>query len=253
MLTPHNLTCEYFTNPIGLDVPQPRLSWKSSSARRGARQTAFHIIVADSPAALEAAAAGEKPGGILWNTGKTRSSAALHIAYGGAALHAAQRCFWRVRLWDEDNMPSAWSDTAFWEMGLLGSADWKADWITPDWDEDTSQPQPAPLLRRGFNVKKGIAAARVYVTSLGLYELRLNGQRVGDGVLTPGWTSYDRRLQYQTYDVTDLLRPGENALGAMLGDGWYRGYMGFEGNRNLFGERLALLLQLHITYTGGKT
>ncbi len=253
MLTPHHLTCEYFTNPIGLDVRQPRLSWKSSADRRGARQTAYHLIVADSPAALDAVAAGEKPAGVLWDTGKTSSSTSLHIAYAGKGLHPAQRCCWRVRLWDEADAPSAWSDTAYWEMGLLSSAGWQADWITPDWDEDTSQPQPAPLLRRSFSAKSGIASARVYVTGLGLYELHLNGQRVGDGVLTPGWTSYDRRVQYQTYDVTAMLHPGENALGAMLGEGWYRGYIGFEGSRNLFGERLALLLQLDITYSDGKT
>jgi alpha-L-rhamnosidase len=135
---------------------------------------------------------------------------------------------------------------------LLDSGNWQADWITPDWDEDTSRPQPAPLLRHSFSADSGIVAARVYATSLGLYELRLNGQRVGDAVLTPGWTSYDHRLQYQTYDVTDLVHEGDNALGAILGDGWYRGYMGFTGERNMYGDRLALLLQLHLTYADGR-
>ncbi len=112
--------------------------------------------------------------------------------------------------------------------------------------------QPAPLLRRNFNAENDLVAARIYATSLGLYELRLNGQRVGDAVLTPGWTSYDHRLQYQTYDVTGLMREGDNVLGAILGDGWYRGYMGFTGDRNLYGDRLALLLQLHLTYADGR-
>ena len=115
-----------------------------------------------------------------------------------------------------------------------------------------SRPQPAPLLRRGLSAGSGIVAARIYATCLGLYELRLNGQRVGDAVLTPGWTSYNHRIQYQTYDVTALVREGDNAVGAMLGDGWYRGYLGLRGQRGLYGDRLALLLQLHLTYADGR-
>jgi alpha-L-rhamnosidase len=137
-------------------------------------------------------------------------------------------------------------------MGLMDSANWRADWITPDWDEDVSQSQPAPLLRRSFVAEKDVVAARIYATSLGLYELRLNGQRVGDAVLTPGWTTYHHRLQYQTYDVTALVRGGDNVLGAMLGDGWYRGRLDFTGQRGLYGDRLALLLQLHLTYADGR-
>ncbi len=252
MLTPNNLTCEYFTNPIGLDVRRPRLSWKADAPQRGARQTAYQIRVAENPAALETPLAGETADGVLWDTGKALSDASVHVPYAGAALRRSQRCYWRVRLWDENDAVSDWSDTAFWEMGLLDSGNWQADWITPDWDEDVSQPQPAPLLRRSFGAESGIVAARIYVTALGLYELRLNGQRVGDAVLTPGWTSYDHHLQYQTYDVTELVREGDNALGAMLGDGWYRGYLGFQGQRNMYGDRLALLLQLHITYADGR-
>jgi alpha-L-rhamnosidase len=252
MLTSHNLTCEYFTNPIGLDVRQPRLSWKASAAQRGARQTAYQILVAESPAVLEASVAGRTAAGVLWDTGKVTSDASVHVPYAGAALQPGQRCYWRVRVWDENDAASDWSEIAFWEMGLLDSANWQADWITPDWDEDGSWPQPAPLLRRSFSAGSGIVAARIYATSLGLYELQLNGRRVGDAVLTPGWTSYDHRIQYQTYDVTALVREGDNALGAILGDGWYRGYMGFEGQRSLYGDRLALLLQLHITYADGR-
>lgn len=252
MLTPCNLTCEYFTNPLGLDVRQPRLSWKADAAQRGARQTAYQVRVVKNPAVLEAPPAGETADGVLWDTGKVLSDASVHVPYAGAALRRSQRCYWRVRLWDENDAASDWSDTAFWEMGLLDSGNWQAEWITPDWDEDVSQPQPAPLLRRSFGAESDIVAARIYVTALGLYELRLNGQRVGDAVLTPGWTSYDHRLQYQTYDVTALVREGDNALGAILGDGWYRGFLGFQGQRNVYGDRLALLLQLHITYANGR-
>lgn len=251
MLVPDNLTCEYFTNPVGLDVRQPRLSWKTSSTQRNAQQSAYQIVVAGSAAALEAAISGQSAAGLLWDSGKDKSAASLHIPYAGVALQPGQRCTWRVRAWDEQDTASDWSTAAFWEMGLMDSANWQAEWITPDWDEDTGQSQPAPLLRRSFGLKNGIVSARVYVTSLGLYELHLNGQRVGEGVLTPGWTSYDHQVQYQTYDVTGLVREGENALGAMLGDGWFRGYMGFSGNRNLYGDRLALLLQLQVTYENG--
>lgn len=240
-----NLTCEYQANPLGIDVLQPRLSWQMQNDRRGARQTAYRILVARSDESL----AGDRE--LLWDSGKVETDQSIHVPYRGPALAAGQRVYWKVRVWDEAGQeiesPSAW-----WEMGLLDSSNWQAGWITPDWDEDTSRPQPAPLLRRDFKAEGGLVKARIYTTSLGLYELRLNGQRVGDAVLAPGWTSYDHCLQYQTYDVTGLIREGDNTLGAMLGDGWYRGYLGFTGARNLYGDRLGLLLQLQLTYTDGR-
>lgn len=242
MLTPHTLTCEYFTNPLGIDVRQPRLSWKSRSSERNARQTAYQIQVV---------AADDKET-VLWDTDKVASDQSLHVVYDGAALQPGQRCSWRVRVWDANEEASDWSEAAWWEIGLLDNANWQADWISPDWEEDASASAPAPLLRRAFRVADDLATARIYATSLGLYELHLNGQRVGDALLTPGWTSYDHRILYQTYDVTDLLREGDNALGATLGDGWYRGFLGFQRQRNMFGERLALLLQLHLTYADGR-
>jgi alpha-L-rhamnosidase len=241
-LSPHDLTCEHFANPVGIDVASPRLSWKSRSDLRGARQTAYQIVVAASDAALD--------GDLLWDSGKVASDQSLHVAYGGPALQPHQRCWWRVRVWDEHDAPSVWSAPAFWEMGLLGSA-WQAEWITPAWDDDASGPRPSPILRCAFTTGD-IASARIYATSLGLYELHVNGQRVGDAVLTPGWTSYHERIQYQAYDVTDLLRDGDNAIGATLGDGWWRGHMGFEGQRNNYGDQVALLLQLRIVHGDGR-
>jgi alpha-L-rhamnosidase len=240
-----NLTCEYKINPLGIDVLQPRLSWQMQSDQRGAHQTAYQIFVAPSEASL---ANGRE---LLWDSGKVETDQSTHVVYTGPALAPGQRVHWKVRVWNEVGQETE-SIPAWWELGLLDSSHWQADWITPDWDEDVSRSQPAPLLRRGFKAEGGIVAARVYATSLGLYELRLNGQRVGDAVLTPGWTSYDHRLQYQAYDVTDLIREGDNVLGAMLGDGWYRGYLGFTGDRNLYGDRLALLLQLQLTYADGR-
>lgn len=241
MCTSHALTCEYFTDPIGLDVSQPRLSWQLQADRRGAKQSAYQIQVTDHA------------GTLLWDTEKISTNQSLHIPYGGPTLQPGQRCSWRVRVWDENDAPCDWSATAVWEMGLLDPSNWQAEWITPAWDEDTTQPQPAPLLRTAFTLDGEVATARIYATSLGLYELHLNGQRVGDGLLTPGWTSYKKRIQYQPYDVTDLLQPGDNALGALLGDGWFRGHLGFQRQRNLYGDRLALLLQLQITYRDGRT
>lgn len=251
MLTLEQLTCEYFTNPIGIDIRQPRLSWQLTTPRRGVRQAAYQLQVATTVAALMAGESASAE--LLWDTGKVQSDQSLHLVYAGPALQAGQRYHWRVRVWDENEDRSVWSAPAFWEMGLLEHTNWQATWITPDWDEDLTQPQPAPLLRREFRVDKEIVAARIYATSLGLYELRLNGQHVGDAVLTPGWTSYKHRLQYQTYDVTTLVQRGENAIGALLGDGWYRGFLGFQTQRNFYGDCLALLLQLQITYVDGQT
>lgn len=247
MLSLTNLICENFENPIGIDELHPQLGWKSHSPRRGARQSAYQIRVATDATHLSNGT------NLLWDTDKVASDASIHLPYAGAALQARQRCYWQVRVWDENDTASAWSDVAFWEMGLLDSANWQADWITPDWDEDLTAPQPAPILHRGFSASGEIARARIYATALGLYELHLNGQRVGDALLTPGWTTYRHRIQYQTYDVTDLLQVGENAIGAMLGDGWYRGHLGFQRQRNMYGDRLALLLQLHIIYADGRS
>jgi alpha-L-rhamnosidase len=140
------------------------------------------------------------------------------------------------------------------EVGLLHANDWTARFVTPDWDDDTSKPQPSPLLRRALDVRAGVKEARLYVTALGVYEAEINGVIVGDHVLAPGWTSYGHRLRYQTFDVTAMLREGRNAVGAILGDGWFRGRIGFNGGRrNIYGDRLALLAQLEIRYANGTT
>ncbi len=244
--SPIQLTCEYFTNPLGLGVRNPRLSWKLPASGRDERQTAYQVRAAESAEAL-----GSDP--VLWDSGKVASDQSVHVTYTGPELRSGQRIHWQVRIWDASDQPSGWSTPAFWEMGLLEPGDWQAEWITPDWDEDTSKSQPAPLLRRSLKLEGAVKDARLYATSLGLYELYLNGQRLGNAVLTPGWTSFDHILQYQTFDVTSLLHDGENTLGALLGDGWYRGNIGFDGHRNTYGDRLALLAQMHVTYTDGQT
>lgn len=238
-----NLRVEYQTNPIGLDERQPRLSWQIVSADRGVVQKAYQIRAAATTSDL-----GQRD---LWNTEKVISDQSLHVVYQGPALESRQRVYWQVRVWDGQDHASDWSAPAFWEMALLEPADWQAQWIRADLAEDLTKAQPCPLLRKEFSLRSAIKSARVYATSLGLYEMQLNGQRVGDQVFTPGWTSYDTRLQYQTYDVTPQLRAGKNAIGAILGDGWYRGHLTWDMRRNVYGNQLALLLQLEIEYADG--
>ena len=239
------LKCEYKANPLGIDVLQPRLSWQSISGERGWRQHAYQIRVAHSPAALN------QGKDLIWDSGKVASTESLHRVYAGPPLQSGKRYFWQVRVWEAQDQPSAWSETAWWEMGLLQQQDWQASWIEPGLAETFTKSNPCPMLRKEFSLRGDVLSARAYVTSLGLYELQLNGTRVGDDVLTPGWTSYDNRLQYQTYDITAQLKNGKNAVGVILGDGWYRGNLGFSGQRNTYGERLALLLQMVVTYANG--
>ena len=240
------LRVEYKENPVGIDARQPRLSWQIQSARRGTLQSAYQIQVAAGTADLQL---GRK---LIWDSGTVKSAESIQRVYEGPRLRSAQRYFWRVRMWDDRGEVSAWSSPAYFEMGLLQPSDWEASWIEPDVTEDKSAPQPSPLLRKTFQTKGAIKEARVYVTSHGLYEMSLHGQRVSDELFTPGWTSYNKRLQYQTYDVTNLLRRGQNAIGVTLGNGWYRGNIGFSGRRSFYGDRLALLMQLRIDYADGR-
>jgi alpha-L-rhamnosidase len=214
------LKSEYRVNPLGLDTPQPRLSWLLESRERGQRQTAYQVLVATTPDLLS------KGKGDLWDSGKVASGESVQVAYGGQPLRSGQRVHWKVQAWDREGRPSGYSPAAWWEMGLLAPADWRASWITRKRAELLSERKmfeddPAPLLRKEFLLEKKISRARVYVSGLGYYELHLNGQRVGDQVLDPGWTAYSKRVLYSTYDVTDQLKRGQNALGVMLGNGWF--------------------------------
>jgi alpha-L-rhamnosidase len=214
------LKCEYRVNPLGLDTPQPRLSWLLESPERGQRQTAYQVLAATTAELLA------KSDGDLWDSGKVFSSESVQVVYGGKALQPGQRVFWKVRAWDREDKASGYSPAAWWEMGLLAPADWRAAWITrkravPLSEQQLFEDDPAPLFRKEFLLAKKISRARVYVSGLGYYELRLNGRRVGDQVLDPGWTSYSKRVLYSTYDVTDQLQRGKNALGVMLGNGWF--------------------------------
>ncbi|MCS6775324.1 MAG: glycoside hydrolase family 78 protein [Chloroherpetonaceae bacterium] len=213
VVRPVSPSCEYRVNPIGIDHLPPRLSWKLESRERAQIQTAYRIIAAATEADLRAERA------LLWDTGKVASNNTLHIPYAGQPLSSGQRVWWKVRVWDGQDRPSAWSAPAFFEMGLLREADWKgAQWIARSQEPAAG---PAPLFRRTFPVRARPARARVYLCGLGYYELYINGRKVGDQVLDPGYTRYDRRVLYVTHDVTRLLQTGNNAIGVLLGNGFY--------------------------------
>ena len=232
-----DLRCEYLTDPLGLDVRQPRLSWRLEAAARGVKQTAYQVWVAADPTRLAAGHAD------LWDSGRVMTDQSLHQVYLGQPLAARQRAWWQVRMWDEHGQPTDWSEPAAWEMGLLEPGDWLAAWITPA----ASVTTPCPRLRGAFTVEGAVQSARIYITSRGLYALELNGQPASDWLFTPGWTSYHKRLQVQTYDVTPRLHPGPNMIGITLAEGWFRGRLG-----PAYGQELALLAQLVITYTDGR-
>jgi len=240
------LRTEYTQNPLGIDAPKPRLSWQIQAPGRGVTQSAYQVRVARSERALQGGS------DLVWDTGRVASDESIQRAYEGPPLRSGQRYYWQVRAWDGTGKASGWSAPGWWEMGLLEAADWKATWIEPDLPEDVKTPGPSPMLRHEFKAKGAVERARAYVTSHGLYEMQINGQRVGDQVFTPGWTSYNKRLQYQTFDVTSLIKAGDNAVGVMLGNGWYRGFLAWQDRRNIYGERLALLCQIQITYKDGK-
>ena len=233
---------EHLRDALGIGVAQPRLSWTVETDAKGWRQIGYEVEVY------------EPDGQLRGQTGRIASDQSALVPWPFVPLASRECLAVRVRVWGTDEQSSAWSSLAPVEAGLLSPEDWAARFVAPEWKEDTSKPQPGPLLRREFDVRPGITRARLYVTALGVYEVQLNGAVVGDHVLAPGWTSYTRRLRYQIFDVTNLLHEGRNALGAMLGDGWYRGRLSFGGGRrNIYGDRLALLAQLEIDHVDGST
>jgi alpha-L-rhamnosidase len=232
---------EHHPAGFGLGIAQPRLSW-TVTATEGWRQAGYEIELYNPDETLRE------------TTGPVDSGQSVLLDWPFAPLTSREQTALRLRAWADNGQSTAWSSPTPVEASLLQPTDWNARFVTPAWDEDTAQPQPSPLLRREFEVRSGVAQARLYVTALGLYEAYLNGAVVDDQVLAPGWSSYNKRLRFQTFDVTNLLHEGSNALGAILGDGWYRGRMGFGGGRkNIYGDKIALLAQLEIKYTDGTT
>ena len=237
-VAPARLTCEYAAEPL-IDVPVPRLSWidTNPSGRRGAAQTAYRIRVAAADGGFDSP---------LWDTGRVESAESTFIPYGGPALRSRATYLWQVMVWDEAGRASEWSETARWHTGILSPEEWRGEWIGAPWQGEesyditgTREVEPAPLLRREFTLSKPVREARFYGTGLGWFELYVNGRRVGDEYLTPNQTNYDRRpklstrgivvtdpfeeytVMYVSYDLTPMLREGTNAVGAILGNGFY--------------------------------
>ncbi len=236
------LRCEYRINPLGIDIRQPRLSWILESAQRNQKQTAYRILVAGNPDLLQ------KNLGDLWDSGQVKSDQSAQLKYQGQPLSSLMPCYWKVQVWDQQGEVSDWSEPACWTMGLLEKTDWQAHWIgghiPPDKPAGIEYP-PAVYLRKEFTPEKALRRATVYSTALGLYELYINGQRVGADYFTPGWTQYDKRVYYQAYDVTDLIQPKQaNAFGAILGEGWY-------GLRHAGRWKERLMIQLEMEFTDG--
>ena len=240
-----DLRSEQRSNPLGIDTARPRLSWRLLSERRAMRQAAYRITAASRPTDL---AAGDP---LLWDSGRVASDQSWLVEYGGPALRSAQRVYWQVQVWD-DTGATATSEPAWWELGLLAPADWQAEWVGAPFVGGPRTTSPAPFLRTSFTIEQPVARARLFISALGLVEPWLNGARIGEDLFAPGWTDYAKRVQYHTYDLTKRLRLGENVLGAILGDGWYCGYLAWRG-RQQYGDRPKLLAQLLIELADGST
>jgi alpha-L-rhamnosidase len=235
-----NPRCEYSVDPLGVDTVHPRLYWQLAGTKRGQRQTAYQVLVASSTELLD------KDQGDLWDSGKQKSPQSTHVPYEGKELKSSQVVYWKVRAWDENDQPSSWSPVATWTMGILNDGDWQAKWIVAPWQTESI------LMRREFPVKPGVKQAIVHICGLGHFELNLNGKKVGTNLLSPGWTKYNRTCLYETHDITQLLKAGENAVGLTLGDGMYHTerrnrFSKFQGS---FGPQRAFG-QIEIEYVDG--
>jgi alpha-L-rhamnosidase len=253
------LKTEYHTNPEGIDVMNPRFGWILKGEGRNRLQSAYQIMVSLSPNEFDSTQ------NIVWDSGKIASNQTSQIAYAGKALQSNTSYYWKVRIWDETGTASQWSTMAYWSMGLLKYADWKGRFVGLDvgYDKtdlyDSLYLPPARYIRKSFNINKKVKRAKAYTTALGLYELRLNGSKKGDSYFLPGWTDYNKRLYYQTFDITNDLQQGENVVGAVIADGWYAGYIGYallvrlDKVREFYGVNPAFMGQIHIEYEDGST
>ncbi len=237
-----DLRCDYSLNPLGIDNQAPKLSWIINSLERNQKQTAYQILVSGSLELLN------NNIGDIWDTGKVKSEQSVQISFKGKELEPEKKYYWKVCVWDRYDKKSKWSTPANWEMGLLDPGLWKAQWIGYDCGDS------APLLRKEFEITKPVKEVRAYISGLGYYELSINGSRVGDHVLDPAQTDYEQRTFYVVYDVTKMLKQGTNAIGVMLGNGWYNqnvvNVYKFGWGDVVYG-RPKLILQIHITYADG--
>lgn len=265
-MTVRNARVDYKNNPLGIENTTPCFSWELQSALRNKRQSAYRLIVASSIENLDTNV------GDIWDSGKVSSDETVGIKYDGKDISDETRYYWKVKVWDESDSEEPWSDRAFFETGLMGNKNWKAKWIVADNEENSKKAakikdnllktnfsnisqfkdMSAPFFRKEFNVQKEVLEARLYVTALGLYEAYINGTKVGKDYYNPGWTDYNKRVMYSTYDVTSMLINGENAIGAVLGNGWYSGATAWKAAGEIYDSTIPkFLCELHIKYSDG--
>ena len=240
--TPSNLLCDYLVNPLGVDNPHPRLSWRIQDTRQGARQTAYQLWVGtDSVEVVQGK-------GIMWDTQKQLSDKTLH-PYAGKALLPFTKYYWKIKVWDKDGASSV-SEVNSFETGMMDIKNWQGAWIGDNHDIDY---KPAPYFRKVFQAKGKIKSAKAYLVSAGLFELYLNGQKIGDHRLDPLYTRFDRKNFYLTFDVTSQIKEGKNAMGVLLGNGWFNhqsiATWGF--HQAAWRNRPAFCMDLRITYEDG--
>lgn len=231
-----DLRCENQVNPLGMDERHPRFSWKISSDQNEVSQTSYHLKITDAKGKVE-------------GDFEVSSDQSVDVT-PALSLKPHTRYYWQVQITDNKGQRSEWSKPSFFETGFL-SGNWTAKWIDPEQTIDPKNSLPPVLVRKEFTAKKKIATARLYISSRGLYLAQINGKPVTSYVFTPGWTSYNNRTQYQVFDIQSLLTPGANAIGVALAEGWYRGALGWGDNRNLYGKKLGLLAEVHLTYSDG--
>ncbi len=256
---PERLTAgEFFENPIGYNLDKLSFSWRLPDGAENAKQTAYRIVTGRTPDVFSS---------VVWDSGKVLSDQSVHVPYGGKALDSRERIYWCVRFWNADGRPSAWSDVAFAEAGLLRNSDWSGKWIfspeprvkktlkidrPPFRSEPVGDYVPPAYFRKETELGGGIASARLYVASRGVFRFFVNGRRVGGDCFGTGWTDYNIRIQTNTYDITKMLRSGKNTFAAIIGDGWYSGKVGWDVNRRgRYGDRPELLAQVEIVFKDG--
>ena len=245
---PVDLQTELQTNPLGIDRANPLFSWKMTQTRRGEAQSAYQVLVASSEDIIK------KGQGDIWDSGKVDSDQSDYVKFSGAALKSKTTYYWKVKIWDEQGVETEFSEPATFEMGMMNPDDWQSTWIEKDSGENPSR---STMMRKEFELEAKPVKARLYVTGLGTYVFYVNGKKVGKDILTPGWTDYPKRIQYQVYDITDLLDKGKNAAGAMLGNAWWSGGLGWGKNpedRARYSKGpMKLLAQLEIQMSDGST
>jgi len=242
------LKTAHVVEPLGIDTFRPRFRWLLESSERGQLQSAYQVLVATSLEKLEAGI------GNKWDSGKVRSDNSVEVFYGAGGIASGERAYWKVRIWDGKGKISAYSIPSSFEMGLLKTSAWKGQWIA------APKGLAAPMSRRALTVHGPVRRARLYICRLGYYELSINGQKIGDRVLDPATTYYHNdqpfklgsRVLYATYDVTAALRAGENAIGVMLGNGWYSSELDPAGLRQAYGDRPRFILQMDVELANGR-